>query len=174
MIVIHFWSDYHVRVKARVAWTVQYGPVSVGCTHSQVIPNTQILFHKDTKQQHDEDGASCKQHAPTTLLQKLLPSICSPQIPRKYQTQTDQLYSHPHNKTKNWWICLSHTHSSNPCSTLIAQLCYKGHPGVPASRSRPLSSPWWSPASLMSLSCLCILNVSLTLRVCVYMKEMYI
>lgn len=86
----------------------------------------------------------CKQCAHGTPLKKILPSIYN------YQTQTDQ-------------YCLS----SNPCSRLIAQLCYKGHPGVAASRSRPLPSPWWSPAFLMSLSCLCILNISLTLCVCV-------
>lgn len=86
----------------------------------------------------------------------LLPSIY------KCQTQTDgpilTQFTPPYNvyffvflKHTKIDESLPHTHSSNSCSTLIAQLSNKGHPGVAASRSRPLPSPWWSPASLMSL-----------------------
>lgn len=134
---------YHVMVRAHAAWTGQYGPVSVGCTHSAIIPNPTILFHKRHKTTTRRGGSilqtMCLSRTTTgTVILHLQTSNQNSPILTQF-TPTLK-------RQKNGWISPQHTQLA-----LIAQLYYKGHPGVAVSRSWPLPSPWWSPASLMSL-----------------------
>lgn len=139
---------HHVRMKAHGDWNGQYGPVSVGRTHSQVIQSAPILFQKDTKQQHEEEEAFCTPCTRGTTETAVLHR----QIPNKHNSAS--IHTHIKINLKNRWISpslsLTHTHTAPNNSSLIAQLFYKGHPGVAAFRSWPQSLPWWSPASLMS------------------------